>query len=92
LVKELQSLGLAVELRYEEVRGLPTPRFTYAEEEDEDMAEVAVARATEPAPTWEAEFQSLEEQEAAPAPDVPIDLPFGRAAAADEAGEESGEE
>ena len=61
LVKELQSLGLAVELLYEEEQGVPLPAFTYAEEEEE-LAE-APAPVLEPVPSWEAHFEGMEEQE-----------------------------
>jgi len=72
LVKELQSLGLAVELRYEEDRGLPAPRFTYAEEEEEEeeaVQAVVVEREAAGPPTWETEFEPVEERVAdVPAP------------------------
>ena len=61
LVKELQSLGLAVELLYEEERGVPLPTFTYAEEEEE--APEALPPTAEPVPSWEAHFEGMEEPE-----------------------------
>ncbi len=74
LVKELQSLGLAVELRYEDDRGIPAPRFTYAEEDEEDI-DTTVAAPVEPvAPAWEADFVPLEEQESDVATEVRMDL------------------
>ena len=61
-VKELQSLGLAIELRYEEDRGLVLPRFTYGEEEEElETASPEAEGGTVPA--WEPEFERLEEAE-----------------------------
>ena len=63
LVKELQSLGLAVELRYEDDRAIPAPRFTYAEEEEDDI-DAEVAPPIEPvAPTWEVDFVPPEDDE-----------------------------
>jgi DNA-directed RNA polymerase subunit beta len=76
LVKELQSLGLAVELRYEDDRGIPAPRFTYAEEEDEeDSPEIAAAvNPAPPPPSWETTFDAMEEGEAEAAQEVRMDL------------------
>ena len=75
LVKELQSLGLAVELRYEEDRGVPAPRFTYADEEEEPVAiEAPAAESEEAPPAWEEGFQSMEEQEPGTTPAVNLDL------------------
>ena len=74
LVKELQSLGLSVELRYEDDRNLPVPSFTYvAEEEEEEEMEPTPAIAEPVAPAWEADFVSLEEDVEA-APEVRMDL------------------
>ena len=68
LVKELQSLGLAVELRYEEAsQALPT--FTYTEDEEE-LAEPTPSNAAEPGVLWETEFEELEEH----AQEVPGDV------------------
>ncbi len=74
LVKELQSLGLAVELRYEDDRGIPAPRFTYAEEEEEDPDTAIVAPLEPVAPSWEADFVPLEEQESEVSTEVRMDL------------------
>lgn len=74
LVKELQSLGLAVELRYEDDRGVPAPRFTYAEEEEEMDAAIEAAAPEPPAPAWEADFVPLEEQESEVSTEVRMDL------------------
>jgi DNA-directed RNA polymerase subunit beta len=75
LVKELQSLGLAVELRFEEERGIPAPRFTYAEEEDEDdSGAAAIAAAAESTPTWEADFVHVDEGEGEVSQEVRMDL------------------
>ena len=75
LVKELQSLGLAVELRYEDDRGVPTPRFTYAEEDEDDISGVLAAPQEQPvAPAWEADFVPLEEQESEISNEVRMDL------------------
>ena len=75
LVKELQSLGLAVELRFEEELGIPAPRFTYAEEEDEEFAG-AIAPPIEPvvAPSWEADMAPTEEGESEMQQEVRMDL------------------
>ena len=84
LVKELQSLGLAVELRFEEDHGIVLPpRLTYAEEEEDDGVPKEPVLAIGAVPVWEAEFESMEEQEPAPAaPDVRTELKqtFGRPA------------
>jgi DNA-directed RNA polymerase subunit beta len=72
LVKELQSLGMAVELRYEEDRGVPAPRFTYVEEEEEDLTALLPTAPEEGAP-WEAGFEP-EETEGGPGPDVGLNL------------------
>jgi len=75
LVKELQSLGLSVELRYEDDRGVPAPRFTYGEEEEEEDMETAAVVPVEPvAPSWEADFVPLEEQESEVSTEVRMDL------------------
>ena len=75
LLKELQSLGLAVELRYEEDQGVVSSRFTYTGEEEEDELEAAAPIAIEPvAPSWEADFAPLEEQDGDVATNVRIDL------------------
>ena len=75
LVKELQSLGLSVELRYEDDRGIPAPRFTYAEEDDEEV-DTSIIAPVEPvvAPAWEADFVPLEEQESEVSTEVRMDL------------------
>ena len=84
LVKELQSLGLAVELRFEEDRGLTLPpRLTYAEEEEDDGTPKEPVAPPIVAPAWEAALESMEEDEQAPAvPDVRTELKqsFGRPA------------
>ena len=74
LVKELQSLGLAVELRYEDERGIPAPRFTYAEEEEEDIVVPEGAAVQPPAPSWEVDFDPTDETDADVAPEVRMDL------------------
>ena len=76
LVKELQSLGLAVELRYEDERAVPAPRFTYAEEaeEEEEIVAAAIGPAPPPPPSWEADFDPSEEGETPVAPEVRADL------------------
>ena len=74
LVKELQSLGLAVELRYEDDRGIPAPRFTYAEEEEDDSTpEIALAPSSA-TPSWEADFEPVEEGEVEAQQEVRMDL------------------
>ncbi|MCE2469016.1 MAG: DNA-directed RNA polymerase subunit beta [Dehalococcoidia bacterium] len=84
LVKELQSLGLAVELRYEEDHALALPsRLTYAEEEEDDGTPKEPVAAPVVAPLWEAALESMEEEEQTPAvPDVRTELKqtFGRPA------------
>ncbi len=69
LLKELQSLGLSVELRYEEEPGIPMPQFSYAEEEEEEEVAPAVPspEGEAPAAAWEPHFEGPEEQE----PDAP---------------------
>ncbi|MEX2599104.1 MAG: DNA-directed RNA polymerase subunit beta, partial [Dehalococcoidia bacterium] len=88
LVKELQSLGLAVELRYEEDRGVPAPRFTYVEEEEEE--DIATVAAIGPGtPSWEADFDAVDDTDGDVAPDVRMDLGnFSRKADDDESNEE----
>jgi DNA-directed RNA polymerase subunit beta len=54
LVKELQSLGLSVELRYEEDRGITQSLFTYAEEDEEEDVDEVEATTEVAAPAWEA--------------------------------------
>ena len=61
LVKELQSLGLAVELLYEEDQGVAPPMFTYAE--DDDVAQETLEPSEAIAPSWEAGFEGMEEPE-----------------------------
>ena len=74
LVKELQSLGLAVELRYEEDHAIAlSPRYTYAEEEEEEDS-VTIEDGSEQGPQWEADFEPIDEQEATVAPDVRAEL------------------
>ena len=77
LVKELQSLGLAVELRYEEGYGLSlAPRFRDAEEEEERGTDDTAAQAETPG--WDDGFETLEEQEGqAVTPDVRAELGKG---------------
>ena len=87
LVKELQSLGLAVELRYEDERGIPAPRFTYAEEEEEDIVVPEGAAVLPPAPSWEVDFDPTDETDADVAPEVRMDL----GAYAHKANEENGD-
>ncbi len=75
LLKELQSLGLAVELRYEEDQGVVASRFTYTGEEEEDELEAVAPIPIEPVPpSWEADFAPLEEQDGDVATNVRIDL------------------
>ena len=75
LLKELQSLGLAVELRYEEDQGVVSSRFTYTGEEEEDELEAVAPIPIEPvAPAWEADFAPLEEQDGDVTTTVRIDL------------------
>ena len=73
LVKELQSLGLSVELRYEEDRAVPAPRFTYAEEEEEGAFEPPVSPVQVP-PSWEADFEHVEEGDAEASQEVRMHL------------------
>ena len=74
LVKELQSLGLAVELRYEDDAGIPAPRFTYAEE-DEDEGPIEPSIVPVPvAPSWEADFEPVEEGDVEASQEVRMDL------------------
>ena len=65
LVKELQSLGLAIELRHEADQGLPAARFTFATEEDyeDDLEPLALTEEEVVPPSWEADFVPLEEQD-----------------------------
>jgi DNA-directed RNA polymerase subunit beta len=73
LVKELQSLGLAVELRYEEDHASPPPSmFTYAIE-DEELGQEALVVA-DPGGTWETSFEGMEEHEAEVSGDARVDL------------------
>ncbi|MDA1036607.1 MAG: DNA-directed RNA polymerase subunit beta, partial [Chloroflexi bacterium] len=75
LVKELQSLGLAVELRYEDDReAIPAPRFTYAEEEEDDGAPAAALTPPGLTPSWEADFVPTEEGEVEAQQEVRMDL------------------
>jgi len=75
LVKELQSLGLAVELRYEDDRAaIPSPRFTYSEEEDEDTAPEVALTPPGATPSWEADFEPVEEAEVEAQQEVRMDL------------------
>jgi DNA-directed RNA polymerase subunit beta len=75
LVKELQSLSLAVELRYEDDReAIPTPRFTYAEEEEEDAASETALAPPGNAPSWETDFVPTEEGEVEAQQEARIDL------------------
>ncbi len=74
LVKELQSLGLAIELRYEDDRGVSPPRFTYAEEDEEEIDTSASPAIEAVEPTWEADFAPLEEQEPEVSTEVRMDL------------------
>ena len=93
LLKELQSLGLAVELRYEEDQGVVTSRFTYTgEEEEEDELEAVAPLPIEPvAPSWEADFAPLEEQDGDVATNVRIDLGAYARKASEEESESNGE-
>ncbi|MEE8519592.1 MAG: DNA-directed RNA polymerase subunit beta [Dehalococcoidia bacterium] len=75
LVKELQSLGLAIELRYEDDRVVPSPRYTYAEEEEEEDAVVApVGPVPPPTTSWETDFEPQEEGETEAQQEVRMDL------------------
>jgi DNA-directed RNA polymerase subunit beta len=74
LVKELQSLGLAVELRYEDDRGIPAPRFTYAEEEEDDGTPEVALVAPGATPSWESDFEPVEEAEVEAQQEVRMDL------------------
>jgi DNA-directed RNA polymerase subunit beta len=75
LIKELQSLGLAVELRYEDDRAaIPSPRFTYAEEEDDDLGPEVVLAPSSVAPSWEGDFEPTEDAEVEAQQEVRMDL------------------
>ena len=75
LVKELQSLGLAVELRYEEDHAMVIqPRFTYAEEEEDEPLVAEDPAAADSGPQWEGDFESTDEQETGVVPDVRAEL------------------
>jgi len=74
LVKELQSLGLAVELRYEDDRGIPAPRYTYAEEEEEEGVAQPVGPAPVPPTSWETDFEPAEEGDAEAEQEVRMNL------------------
>ena len=74
LVKELQSLGLAVELRYEDDRAIPAPRFTYAEEEEDDGTPEVALVAPGATPSWESDFEPVEEAEVEAQQEVRMDL------------------
>jgi DNA-directed RNA polymerase subunit beta len=75
LVKELQSLGLAVELRYEDDReAIPAPRFTYAEEEDDDGLSEGALSPPGTSPSWEADFIPTEEGEVEAQQEVRMNL------------------
>ena len=93
LLKELQSLGLAVELRYEEDQGVVSSRFTYTgEEEEEEELEAIAPIAMEPvAPAWEADFAPLEEQDGDVATNVRIDLGAYARKASEEESESNGD-
>ncbi len=92
LVKELQSLGLAVELRYEDDRGIPAPRFTYAEEEEEEEAVTtpAIGAPVPSAPSWE-DFEPVEEGEQDVAQEVRADLGAYTRQTADDDGDSNAE-
>jgi DNA-directed RNA polymerase subunit beta len=91
LVKELQSLGLSVELRYEEDRGIVVPTLTYAEEEEEDLVGTAMGSETPVTPPWEAGFENMEESEPEASNGVTLELgKFARPPAEEE--KEMGEE
>ena len=73
LVKELQSLGLAVELRYEEDHEMAAaPRYSYAEEEEEEDS--GSEDTSDQGPQWEADFEPTDEQETTVTPDVRAEL------------------
>ena len=92
LLKELQSLGLAVELRYEEDQGVVSSRFTYTGEEEEEELEAIAPIATEPvAPAWEADFAPLEEPDGDVATNVRIDLGAYARKASEEESESNGD-
>jgi DNA-directed RNA polymerase subunit beta len=75
LIKELQSLGLAVELRYEDDRAaIPSPRFTYAEEEDDDLGPEVALTPPGATPSWEGDFEPTEEAEVEAQQEVRMDL------------------
>ena len=74
LVKELQSLGLSVELRYEDDRGIPAPRFTYAEEEEDDSTPEVALAPHGVTPSWEADFEPVEESDVEAQQEVRMDL------------------
>ncbi|MCY4582964.1 MAG: DNA-directed RNA polymerase subunit beta [Chloroflexi bacterium] len=93
LLKELQSLGLAVELRYEEDQGVVSSRFTYTgEEEEEEELEAIAPIAMEPvAPAWEADFAPLEEPDGDVGTNVRIDLGAYARKASEEESESNGD-
>ncbi len=92
LVKELQSLGLSIELLYEEDRGVVLPSLSYAEEEEEeDVVGAAPGQEAPPSPPWEAEFEHMAEPEPEASNSVNLELgQFARPPGAEE--KELGEE
>ena len=94
LLKELQSLGLAVELRYEDDQSVVPSRFTYTgeeEDEDEEMESVAPIAIEPPPPSWEADFTPLEEPDGDVSTTVRIDLGDYARKASEEESESSGD-